>query len=59
VTEAQALDQLIERLEQERREREAREQPRLEIEIRPPSDERPRPERPATSSGSGVTIQVW
>jgi hypothetical protein len=50
---------MIERLEQDRREREAREQPRLEIEIRPPSDERPRTERPATSTGSGVTIQVW
>lgn len=49
----------IEKLEQERREREAQERPRLEIEIQPPSDEARRPERQPPATSSVITIQVW
>jgi hypothetical protein len=49
---------MIEKLEQERREREAQDRPRLEIEIQPP-DAPHQPERPDPRASSVITIQVW
>lgn len=50
---------MIEKLEEERREREAQEQPRLEIEIQPPAAEPVPAERPDPAASRVVTIQVW
>ncbi len=50
---------MIEKLEQDRREREAQERPRLEIEIQPPSDEERRPERPDPSASRVIVIDLW
>jgi len=52
---------MIEKLERERREREAHQQPALRIEIQRP-DERPgdrQPEGEAPPSRGVVTIQLW
>ncbi len=50
---------MIEKLEQDRREREARERPRLEIEIQPPSEDERRPERQPTSGPTVIVIDLW
>lgn len=50
---------MIEKLEQERREREAEDRPRLEIEILPPDESGPRGERAPQVTSSVITIQVW
>jgi hypothetical protein len=49
---------MIEKLDRERREREERQQPRLQIEIQQPDA---RPERPEQEPGWSpvVTVQVW
>ena len=49
---------MIEKLEQERREREAQDRPRVELEIEAPRDVQV-PERRPTAPSGVITIQVW